>query len=250
MTADSPKPAEWNSAASVDTIKKPPVSAVAVSRVIFALVRPAFAMQYSQAMSADELYRASEMRRTGKAPKSSGPDLSSIADGLIVNLNYFGFTMTQNAARLAAAGGLILTLDQLFKDVRKGFGWAVSVHAGTSYGGVKLTELILATGNHIRHSANWRDAKDPSSITECLTLKRAAIADPLSVDVPVEVLRLIGATYFLFEDAVVEALSDLMLVGAGVSEQDRIRSLSDDFLGKTFNLSMDVAFRAIDDATK
>jgi len=200
-------------ARGVELMKRQPGLVIVLLRAFLAVSRPGFARLHADAMAADALYRESEVRRTGKQPAPGWPEFRlSGGQDLAKNLNYYGFTMAQNALRLSSANGLLLSVDQLLRSLWTGLELTSSDEAGPSYGdSVRLTKLIRATTNGLRHGHVWSEnTTDAQALENMATLRRAGVVDPLQPDVPIIVLRIISPEYFGFEDAVMSACDDLV----------------------------------------
>ena len=163
-------------------------------------IRPALARLYVDTMSADLLVTESISRTTKDS--LTGLNLSALGMAMV-------FGGAQATARAATAAALIIFVDRLLKDVRPMTDPA-PFDFGPTFGSVRLTRLVRAAGNHVRHGRDWPAVPDRDDVRDNMkTLQDAGIADPQADDVPLQVVKMLGATYFAFEDSLRSTLEDM-----------------------------------------
>lgn len=227
-------------------IRKHGVAASFAWRAAVSLLRPTMSKLYCDMEGADSLYRESERMRTDTEPAADGPDLASALSthGLLKNLDYIGFSIAQNSSRIALATSLVLQVDALFRQVRDAFQLP---EGGKLSGPIPLTQLLRAAGNQIRHARIWRSKSqtEQDRIEDIVALRQAGL-DPLRDDLPVHVVRVVGETYFGFEDAIKRAFDEILITVGPPDVDELIASLD----GREFNVnvSMKLSVKKVDDS--
>lgn len=194
-----------------------------VWRFIIASIRPALARMHSEVMSADALVSESLARE----PASEGLNLGAMSMALV-------FGGTQATLRKALTAALVIHLDTFLKDV-KAMTDPADFDFGPSFGSTRFTRLVRATGNHIRHVGEWRSAPGAQARRNMQRLSDAGIPDPCADDVPLQVLKLVGPTYFGLEDNLRATLQDVTAFLAPAGAETDFEKL---FAGKKWHLEV------------